>query len=101
MGYIDQYKGQIIEICKKLPITKLYVFGSVVTDKFTTSSDIDFIVKLKENISFEDYSDSYFNLQYALRNLFKREIDVVTEPSIQNPYFKKEVDETKLLIYEV
>ena len=36
----------------------------------------------------------------ALRDLFGREIDLVWYGGIQNPYFKSEVDETKILLYD-
>ena len=87
-------------ICLTLEVQRLYAFGSVVSDKFRDDSDIDFLISFAENLSIEQYTDNYFMLQYELRNLFDRNIDIVTERTLSNPYFIKSIDETKELIYE-
>ena len=87
-------------ICLALGVKRLYAFGSVVSDKFREDSDIDFLISFVENLSIEQYTDNYFTLQYELRDLFKREIDIVTERTLSNPYFIESIDETKELIYE-
>jgi len=87
-------------ICLSLGVKRLYAFGSVVTDKFRDDSDIDFLISFAENLSIEQYTDNYFALQYKLRELFKRKIDIVTERTLSNPYFIESIDETKELIYE-
>ena len=45
--------------------------------------------------------DSHMKLieKYALENLFGREVDLLEEQTIKNPYLKKNVDATKTLIY--
>lgn len=74
------------------------MFGSVLTDRFNEESDIDFVVDFdRENVT--DYFDNYFNLKYALEDLFKRKVDLLEEQTIRNPYLKKSVDQTKTLIY--
>ena len=87
-------------ICLSLNIKRLYAFGSVVSDDFREDSDIDFLISFVENLSIEQYTDNYFTLQYKLRDLFEREIDIVTERTLSNPYFIESIDETKELIYE-
>ncbi len=87
-------------ICLSLGVKRIYAFGSVVSDKFRDDSDIDFLISFVENLSIEQYTDNYFALQYKLRDLFKREIDIVTERTLSNPYFIESINETKELIYE-
>lgn len=59
---------------------------------------MDFIIDFdKKNI--KDYFDNYFDLKYTLEELFKRNVDLLEEQTIKNPYLKKNVDETKALIY--
>ena len=43
----------------------LFVFGSVLTNKFSDKSDIDLVVDIDSNDPF-DYADSYFNLKFAI-----------------------------------
>lgn len=90
----------LIKICKSLGVKSLYAFGSVVRGNFKENSDIDFLISFDENLSIEQYTNNYFSLQYKLRNLFKRKIDLVTERTLSNPYFIESIDETKELIYE-
>lgn len=97
---IEKNKRELINICKELNVKTLYVFGSVVSKRFKKDSDIDFLLSFPENISIEDYTNNYFALHYKLRELFNREIDIVTEKSLSNPYFIESVNETKRLIYE-
>ena len=87
-------------ICFALDVKRLYAFGSVVSNEFREDSDIDFLISFAENLSIEQYTDNYFALQYKLRDLFEREIDIVTERTLSNPYFIESIDETKKLIYE-
>ena len=76
------------------------VFGSVVTDKFNDDSDIDFLILFSEDLSVGEYTDNYFELHYKLREIFNREIEIVTEPTLSNPYFIESINESKQLIYE-
>ena len=47
----------------------------------------------------EDYFDNYFDFKYSLQDLFGREVDLVEEQTIRNPYFRKSVDSTKQPIF--
>jgi len=73
-------------------------FGSVNRDDFNDDSDIDFVVDFNENDPFK-YADLYFDLKENLEDLLKRQIDLIEERGIKNRFFKKELDETKVLIY--
>lgn len=86
---------EIETLCKKHKVTRLFVFGSILTDRFNEESDIvDF-----DRESVTDYFDNYFNLKYALEDLFNRKVDLLEEQTIRNPYLKKSIDQTKTLIY--
>lgn len=98
MELIDNNINKIKALCEKHKVTKLFVFGSVLTNRFNENSDIDFVVDFnKKNIT--DYFSNYFDLKYALEELFKRDVDLLEEQTIKNPYLKKNVEETKALIY--
>lgn len=98
---IEQRKEELKNICESLKIRRLYAFGSaVISDKFKEDSDIDFLISFDDKISPEEYSENYFQLKYRLRELFNREIDVITERSLSNPYFIESVNKNKVLIYE-
>ncbi len=80
-------------------IERAYVFGSALTSDFNDTSDLDFLVKFKTGIDPLEKGEHWWNLHDKLRELFKREIDIVTENSLKNPYFIAELEKTKVLIY--
>ena len=92
--------NELKKLCSNLSIRKLYVFGSSVSDKFNDSSDIDLLISFSDDLSVEEYTQNYFKLHYNLRELFNRDIDIVTEKTLSNPYLIESINETKELIYE-
>ena len=97
---LEENKQHLIRLCKSLKIKSLYAFGSVVSDDFSENSDLDFLISFSDDISIDEYSENYFQLHYKLRELFNREVDVVTEKSLSNPYFIENLNSSKVLIYE-
>lgn len=91
---------ELKSLCYELKVKKLYAFGSAVSDKFTKDSDIDFLISFHDDLSIDENTQSYFTLHYKLRELFNREIDIITEKTLSNPYLIESIDETKKLIYE-
>jgi predicted nucleotidyltransferase len=96
--YLDRYKDDINKLCLQNKVKTLYVFGSVLTDRFTTKSDIDLVVDIDSTDPF-DYADSYFNLKFALQDLFKRKIDLLENKAIKNQYIRENIEHSKVLIY--
>ncbi|MCX6223074.1 MAG: nucleotidyltransferase domain-containing protein [Bacteroidia bacterium] len=96
--YLDKYKNEINSLCRQNKVKSLYVFGSVLTDRFNEKSDIDLVVDIDSNDPF-DYADSYFNLKFALQDLFRRPIDLLENKAIKNPYIRQNIDHSKSLIY--
>lgn len=93
---------KIIELCKKYRVRELYVFGSILTERFNDNSDIDFSVDFdNESINRDnlDWADIFFDFIHELEYLLKRKVDIVFDKNITNKYFKKELDGTKKLIY--
>ena len=97
---LEKKREDLKAICQTLKVKRLYAFGSVVSENFREDSDIDFLFSFADNLTVEEYTDNYFTLQYKLREIFHREIDLVTERTLSNPYFIESINETKELIYE-
>ncbi len=98
MDLIERNIARLKRLCAKYKVAKLYVFGSVNTDKFNNESDIDFLVTF-DPIDLEKYADNYFDFKFSLEKIFKREIDLLEEKAIKNPYLKQSIDKTKKIIY--
>lgn len=91
--------NELITLCKLYKVKSLYSFGSANSKNFNSNSDLDFLISFDRDITIAEYTDNYFSLQYKLRSLFDREIDLVTENSLSNPYFIHEIERSKQLIY--
>lgn len=98
MNKIQIHQNVITQLCKKYNVEKLYVFGSILTENFNENSDIDFIVKFHQ-LELSKYADNYFDFKFSLEEILKREVDLLEEKSIKNPYFLKVINHQKQLIY--
>jgi len=78
------------EILKKYKVKSIALFGSYVRNEQRKDSDIDLLVEFKE-----DTYHNFINLIYALEDLFKTDVTVVSKedlsPYIQ-PYVLKEAE---------
>lgn len=100
MKLIELNMSRLIALCEKYKVAKLWVFGSVLTERFNNDSDMDFAVSFdKKQIDLLDYADNYLDFIDDLKLLFRRDIDLVCDDSVKNPYFRKELDASKVLIY--
>ena len=100
MKLIRRNIEQIVALCEKHKVRQLFVFGSILTDKFNKNSDVDFTVIFdRDALPVLIYGENYFDFKFALEDLLKRPVDLVEYNAINNPYFKEELDETKHLIY--
>ena len=81
-------------------IRNAYLFGSAATDGFNEKSDIDLLINFEDGLEPLERGELMWDLQFALEDTLHREVDLLTEGSLKNPYFIKELNETKQLIYE-
>ena len=98
MKLIENNIQKIIDLSKKHKVHKLFVSGSVLTNRLSENSDVDLVVDFNKT-EVSDYFDNFFDFKYALENLFGRKVDLLEEQTIKNPYLKKNADATKTLIY--
>lgn len=91
--------NELKKLCEKYKVNSMYLFGSAINSNFNETSDLDFLIDFEENISIKEYTDNYFELHYQLQALFNRNIDLVTQKSLSNPFFIANINETKHLIY--
>lgn len=91
--------NKIKSLCKRHRVRTVYVFGSVLTDKFNkSSSDIDLLVDFFPMGALE-YAENYYDLKFSLQDIFNRKVDLLEQKSLKNPYFIQSVNENKKLIY--
>ncbi len=98
MRIIDKNIDTIRALCNKHRVARLFVFGSILTDDFNKSSDIDLLVDFS-GVDLFYYADNYFDLKTSLEKLLERQVDLLENKAIKNPYLRKSIDSSKLLIY--
>jgi len=90
---------QLIKLCKKYRVATMYLFGSAATGNFNENSDIDFLISFRNDVTLNEYADNYFDLMFEIEDIFGRKVDLITEKTLSNPYFIRNVEQTKQLIY--
>ena len=98
MKLLENNISQIVALCRKHKVSKLFAFGSILTNRFNDESDVDLLVSFNKS-EVTDYFDNYFDFKYSLEDLLGRTVDLLEEQTVKNPYLKKNVDATKSLIY--
>ncbi|MEA3445377.1 MAG: nucleotidyltransferase domain-containing protein [Bacteroidota bacterium] len=97
--YLDNYNSQIKGLCERYKVKFLFAFGSVLTDKFKSDSDIDFLVDISANNPM-DYAENYFDLKFELEDLLKRPIDLLEQKGLKNSYLIQNINRSKRILYE-
>lgn len=86
--------------CKSHSVKSLYAFGSATTDQFDEEkSDIDLLVEIDDSDPIER-GEKLMSLWDYFELFFHRKVDLLTDGSIRNPYLRKSIDTTKILIYD-
>ncbi len=79
-------------LCRRHHVRQLDLFGSALTDRFDPErSDLDVLVEF-DDLPPGAYADAYFGLKQDLESLFGRDVDIVTNSALENPYFRRAVE---------
>ena len=96
----EPYLAEVLRILKEHYVKDAYLFGSVLTDRFNEESDVDFIV------NYEPFTqdplvlgNNIWDLRFALEDFLHRDVDLINESNLKNPYFIREIENTKFKIY--
>ncbi len=92
-------KADFSIFCKNHKVSYLYAFGSSTTDKFNDiTSDIDLLVEI-DVLDPIERGEKLLSLWDTFELFFHRKVDLLTDSSVRNPYLRKNIDSTKVLIY--
>jgi uncharacterized protein len=99
IALVEQKKDALVELCRRFMVKRLDLVGSAAKGGFNPEqSDLDFVVSFATTDA-REYKRCYFGLAEGLENLFQRRVDLLTERSIRNPYFRQSIDETRQSVY--
>jgi len=96
---IEKIKPEIERVCRSLPVKRLGLFGSALSQKFSHDSDVDVLVIFESGKNI-DLFDKYFELKEQLEDVFKRQVDLVVDKKFKNPVLRESIDRTRIVIYE-
>ena len=96
---IQSRNSEFLSICQSHHVETLYAFGSSVTDRFHADSDIDLLITVDEEDPLER-GEALLSIWDQLEAFFQRQVDLLTDSSIKNPILRKNIDQTKVLLYD-
>ncbi|MBU1106229.1 MAG: nucleotidyltransferase domain-containing protein [Candidatus Riflebacteria bacterium] len=87
---------KIADLCSRLRVVRLELFGSAAREDFTDDSDVDLLVEFADD---EDLFDRFFDLKEGLEEIFSRKVDLVMKDGIHCDYFKRSIEDSRRCIY--
>jgi predicted nucleotidyltransferase len=98
MNIVEQNIKAVSQLVKQHKVENMYLFGSVLTERFSPESDIDFLITFGK-VEPKRYFDNYMELKTGLENIFNRSVDLLEEKTVRNPVLRRSIDRNKKLIY--
>ena len=96
---LNKKRNQIADLCRRSGACRLDIFGSAVRADFDPQhSDLDFLVEF-DNAPPAAYDHAFFILKEGLEALFNRPVDLLTQSSLVNPYFRHRVESERQTVY--
>jgi len=88
---------KIDAFCRKWRIVELALFGSVLRDDFRPDSDVDVLVTFEPSAPWSLWD--LIDMRDELRGMFGRQVDLVEERSLSNPFRRRAILRSKQVIY--
>jgi predicted nucleotidyltransferase len=97
---VTAHLPEVRALCEKYRVKRLAIFGSAVKGTFDPEkSDLDFVVEFQDDLFGVDGWHAYFDLKFALKALFGRNVDLVEWEAVKNPYFREVLELTQRDLY--
>jgi hypothetical protein len=105
---VEAKADELAKLCAKRRVRRLAVFGSAAADRLDPSldpsfdssmSDVDVLVEFQK-MSPAEHAENYFGLMEEMEQLFGLPVDLVESTAIRNPYFRRAVERTQVVLYE-
>lgn len=84
-------------IARKYPLQSVSLFGSINTDSFTESSDVDIVVRFDDQIDPIVRGECLLDFQIELEDNLNRQVDILNQAYVVNPIMKSVVEEAVLI----
>ncbi|MDB5121996.1 MAG: putative nucleotidyltransferase [Mucilaginibacter sp.] len=95
---IESNLSEIKDAMRSYGVIRAYLFGSAAIGNMSDDSDVDFMVSFNPDLSYTEYGSNYFKLIYALQKILKKDVDIVAEETITNPYLLQSINSQKIAV---
>jgi len=97
MFKIEDYKQVIEEICRDLRVKRIDLVGSASRGEFQPEkSDIDVLVEFDGP---DKLFHRYFELKKRLESQLRKQVDVIQDSAVKNPYVRKSLNRDRVRLY--
>jgi predicted nucleotidyltransferase len=86
---VASQQERIDVLCRKWKVREMALFGSVLRQNFRPDSDIDVLVTFDDDAPWSSWD--LLDMREELQDIFGREIDLVEERSLVNPFRKRSI----------
>lgn len=96
-GTLDVHRDELAELCRRWRIAELAVFGSAARGEVRPTSDVDLLVSFHagEHWSTLDLAQ----LIIELEKLLGRQVDLVEEKNLVNPFKRRAILSDRRILY--
>ncbi len=94
---IDISIEEIRHFCAKWKISEFSLFGSVLREDFRPSSDVDVLVRFNDDAGWDLFD--IVEMKEELKSIFRREVDLVEQGAIRNPFRRQSILSSKETLY--
>lgn len=89
----------VAAFCRRWKIVEFSLFGSVLREDFGSKSDVDVLVRFSPDASWSLYD--YVDMKDELESMFGRPVDFTEADSLENPFRRRRILETRRVVYAV
>lgn len=100
ISLIEKNVQAIRDICRRYGVARLEVFGSASDESFDPArSDVDFLVEFLPDQDLGPWMAHYHDMHDELKSLLGRDVDLVMAGAPRNPWFIREMNRTRKVLY--
>jgi len=88
---------KIRDFCRTWKVAELSIFGSTLREDLRPDSDVDLLVTFAEDAQWSLYD--WVDMIAELREIFGRDVDLVSSQSLRNPFRRHEILKTRETLY--
>jgi uncharacterized protein len=88
---------KIKNFCRRWKVSEFSLFGSVLREDFGPESDVDVLVSFSPDIPWSLFD--WIDMIDELKEIFGREVDLVEESGLRNPFRRRDILDNRQVVY--